>query len=103
LISLYLLSLGNLYLKTGDYAKSEPLLQRALAVMEKTKEMGPEYRVLSRVLTPLAKLYSQKGDYARAEPLLRRSLAISEKYLAEGNPEIISTLDRLAWLLRDGG
>ena len=59
----------------GDYARAEPLLQRALAIREKA--LGPDHPDVADSLDNLAVLYYVRGDYARAEPLYQRSLAIS--------------------------
>jgi CHAT domain-containing protein len=63
----------------GDYAKAEPLLQRVLAIQEKS--LGPEHPIFANSIGSLAILYRYGGEYAKAEPLFRRTLAILENAL----------------------
>src|SRR3712207_4238207 len=73
-------SLDNLtwlYYAQGQYARAEPLSQRALAIRE--KGLGPEHPDVARSLNNLAWLYYAQGQYAKAEPLSQRALAIREK------------------------
>ena len=67
------------YLRTGDYAKAEPLFQRSLSIREKV--FGPETPDIAATLNNLGGLYDSMGDYAKAEPLYERSLRILEKTL----------------------
>ena len=69
----------------GDYAKAEPLCQRALEDLA---------RRLSALSTPtwqtalnnLGFLYHQQGEYAKAKPLFERAFKISEKALGPDHP-----------------
>ena len=61
----------------GDYAKAEPLYQRALKIREKA--LGPEHPETAASLNNLAQLYREMGDYAKAEPLYQRALKILGK------------------------
>ncbi len=63
----------------GDYAKAEPLSQRALKIREKA--LGPEHPYTATSLNNLAQIYDDMHDYAKAEPLYQRVLKISEKAL----------------------
>lgn len=65
------------YFENGDYARAEPLLQRALALREKA--LGPRHRRVGTVLEQLGVVYAERGDLLRAEPLLQRALAIVEQ------------------------
>src|SRR4030095_6572230 len=94
-------SLANLYRAKGDYAKAEPLHQRALAIREKA--LGPEHPAVAGPLNNLADLYNAKGDYAKAEPLLQRALAIREKALGPEHPHIAKSLNLLARLYEAKG
>ena len=80
----------------GDYAKAEPLYQRALAIREKA--LGPEHPDVARSLNNLANLYHDRGDYAKAEPLYQRALAIREKSLGPEHPDVADSLNSLARL-----
>src|SRR6266478_2090137 len=52
-------SLAELYRKMGDYAKAEPLHQRALKIREKT--LGLDHPRTGQSLNNLALLYMQMG------------------------------------------
>ena len=80
----------------GDYAKAEPLFQRALKIREKA--LGPEHPDTAKSLNNLAVLYDEMGDYAKAEPLLQRALKIDEKALGSEHPETATGLSHLAHL-----
>ena len=97
-------SLSNLavvYDTKGDYARAEPLYQRALAILEKA--LGPDHPDVAKPLNNLAMLYKQKGDYARAETLYQRSLAILEKALGPEHAEVAKALNNLAECYRETG
>jgi CHAT domain-containing protein/Tfp pilus assembly protein PilF len=92
-------NLARLYLDRGDYAKAEPLLNRALAIREKT--LGPEHPDVADSLNNLASLYLDRGDYAKAEPLLERALVIREKALGPEHPDVADSINNLARLYRN--
>ena len=69
----------------GDYAKAEPLYQRALKIDEKA--LGPDHPDTATALNNLAGLYQSMGDYAKAEPLYQRALKIDEKALGPEHPD----------------
>ncbi len=54
-------------------------------------------------LNNLAELYRAQGNYAEAEPLYRRSLAILAKVLGPEHPDVATTLENYAALLRATG
>ena len=85
----------------GDYAKAEPLYQRALAIREKA--LGPEHPDTATSLNNLAVLYEAMGDYAKAEPLYQRALAIREKALGPEHPDTATSLNNLAVLYKAMG
>src|SRR5262249_46342901 len=87
-------NLANLYWNLGDYAKAEPLYQRALAIRKKS--LGPEHHDVAKSIHNLAVLYSALGDYAKAEPLYQRALAITEKSLGPEHPDVATSLTNLA-------
>src|SRR6476660_1585130 len=88
--------LAQLYIQMGDYAKAEPLLQRALKIYEKA--LGPEHSYTVIVLNDLAQLYTQMGDYAKAEPLLQRALKNNEKVFGLEHRNTALSLHNLAIL-----
>ncbi len=51
-------------------------------------------------LNGLAKLYRVQGHYAEAEPLFKRSLAIWEGALGPDHPDVATSLENYAALLR---
>jgi CHAT domain-containing protein len=89
-------NLADLYSARGDYAKAEPLYQRALNIWEKV--MGPEHPYVAEVLDNLADLYREKGDYAKAEPFYHRALTIIENAFGPEHPVVASILKGLARL-----
>jgi tetratricopeptide (TPR) repeat protein len=94
-------NLAVLYVKLGEYAKAEPLCQRALAIDEKV--FGSEHPDVATNLNNLAELYRKMGAYAQAESLLQRALAIREKTLGPEHLEVATSLNSLAVLYTDRG
>jgi CHAT domain-containing protein len=80
----------------GDYAKAEPLAQRALQIREKA--LGPEHPATARGLISLGWLYVNMGDFVKAEPLYQRALKINEKALGPEHPATAQSLGSLALL-----
>ena len=91
----------QLYHSMGDYAKAEPLYQRALKIREKA--LGPDHPDTATALNNLARLYYSMGDYAKAEPLYQRALKIEEKALGPDHPDTATALNNLAELYRSMG
>jgi tetratricopeptide (TPR) repeat protein len=85
-----------LYWSTGRLAAAEPLLERAIAILEKA--LGPEHPDLAMSLNNLAGLYQATGRYAEAEPLYQRAIAIAEKALGPEHPDLAGRLNNLAVL-----
>jgi tetratricopeptide (TPR) repeat protein len=77
---------------------AEPLLQRALAILEKA--LGPGHPDVATSLNNLAELYRAQGTYERALPLYERALAIWEKALGPGHPSTKRVSANLAALQR---
>jgi CHAT domain-containing protein/Tfp pilus assembly protein PilF len=93
--------LAELYQSTGDYAKAEPLIQRALKITEKAR--GPDNPDTASALNNLALVYNSTGNYAKAEPLLQRVLKIKEKALGPDHWGTAASLTNLADLYRSTG
>ena len=55
-----------LYRERGDYAKAEPLFQRALTIWEKT--LGPNHLFVARSLGNLAVLYRRVATTQKLSP-----------------------------------
>jgi len=100
-VGLALSNLATVYQDKGEYARAEPLYQRALAIREKT--LGREHSEVAATLNNLATLYLNEGEYEKAEPLYRRALAIREKALSLEHPKVAVLLVNLADLYRNKG
>ncbi len=87
-------NLAELYCSMGDYAKAEPLYQRALRISEKT--FGSNHPETARSLQNLAALYWLMEDYAKAEPLYRRTLEVWERMLGPNHPDTATAIENLA-------
>jgi tetratricopeptide (TPR) repeat protein len=74
----------------AQYAEAEPLLKRALAIVEKT--LGPDDTRTTTCLTRLAGLYYYQGRYEEAEPLLKRACHNDENRDADETAGAIGTL-----------
>ncbi len=86
--------LARLYYFKGEYAKAEPLYQRALAIWEKA--LGPDHLSVALSLSNLAVVYTLQGKYANAGPMFQRALAIREKALRPDHTDIAASLNNLA-------
>ena len=83
--------------KQRDYAEAE---KQCLAALKEAKTFGTEDVRLATTLNSLAMLYHAQGKYAEAEPLYLRALAIMEKALGPDHPNVATTLETYAALLR---
>jgi tetratricopeptide (TPR) repeat protein len=81
----------------AEYAGSEPLLRRALAICEAS--FGPDHPDVGIRLNNLAKVLEATNRHSEAEPLYRRALAIYEASLGSDHPDLAKALNNLAWLL----
>jgi tetratricopeptide (TPR) repeat protein len=79
-------NLAELYQDQGRYADAEPLLKRALKIIEKSS--GPNDSNFMTGLNNLALIYALQGRYADVEPLFKRSLAIREKVLGPDHRDV---------------
>ncbi len=89
---------GKEALDQGRYAEAEKLL---LAAVGEAESFGPQDVRLGASLNSLALLYNAQGKYAEAEPLFKRSLSIWEKALGPDHPNVATTLENYAGLLRE--
>ena len=90
-----LLNMTGCYLhERAQYAKAEPLFQRALQIREKA--LGPEHPDVANSLNNLAMLYHNQGRYTKVEPLYQRALQIREKALGPDHPDVANSLNSLA-------
>ncbi|GMH32444.1 hypothetical protein BSKO_00278 [Bryopsis sp. KO-2023] len=89
-------SLGNLailYNQQQDYNKAQPLLERALAIYEKSR--GREHPDVAHTLTDLAVLHLEQSRDSIGRPLLERALKIQEKHLGPDHPDVLAIRDVL--------
>ena len=85
--------LATLYADQGQYAKADPLYQRALTILEKA--LGAEHSDVVHRLNNLALLYETQGQYAKAEPLFERTQAIYERTISPYHPNLAKCLEKL--------
>ncbi len=76
-------NLGDLYHAQGKYAEAEPLLKRALAIVEKA--LGPEHPDVAASLENYAALLRETGRSDEAAKMEARAEAIRAKHAKE-NP-----------------
>jgi CHAT domain-containing protein/Tfp pilus assembly protein PilF len=79
-------ALGSVLTETGQYARSQQTLERALALAE--ADSGPDTRIQAEVLRHLGANGWQSGDMPTARRYLERAVAIFERTLG---PDHIST------------
>ena len=58
---------------------------------------------MGTIVNSFAGLYKDQAQYAKAERLLQRALAIREKALGPEHPDVVTSLENYALLLRDMG
>ena len=91
--------LGQLLSAKADYAEAEPLMRRALAILENS--LGTDHPHVAIGLNNLGLLLRDTNRLAEAEPLYRRALAIDEKSHGPDHPKIATRLNNLALLFQD--
>ena len=86
----------NIDRKKKPHTGGAPPLDQRLAVFaafaEQARNLGSA--------NDLAALYYDQGKYAKAEPLQRHALLIYEKALGPDHPEVATSLENFAALLR---
>ena len=82
----------------ANYMQAEPLMRRALAILEKA--LGPEHPNAAWSLDGLARIHTDQGQYPNAAALYQRSLAIRERALGLEHPDVAWSLNGLAGLSR---
>jgi tetratricopeptide (TPR) repeat protein/transcriptional regulator with XRE-family HTH domain len=95
-ISLFIKITDYLLHCRGEYARVEPLLQRALAICE--QERGPDHPDTALILNGLGSLYREQARYQEAEPPLQRALAICEQERGPDHPDTAEILNALGLL-----
>lgn len=109
-VALSLNGLGLIYAGKGDYARAEPLYERALGIYSKLSDTAQSQENrnaaagnVAATLNNLAELYKNRGEYSRAEPLYQSALTICIKLRGEQNSSVANTLNNLADLYRMKG
>jgi CHAT domain-containing protein len=92
--------LAGVYRKLADF-RSEPLYQRAIAIMDRT--LGAEHPATAVVRARLALLYQRHGDRRNAELRLRQALDVIEKTMGTENAWFVSCLAAMGSLLETAG
>lgn len=100
--------LANILLDDGEATKARPIIEHAVAILEKTR--GPEHIEIAESLDTLAEVLlceidiaSDEPDFSVAEPIIRRTLRIREKTLGPEHPDVGRNLRELADQLRRTG
>jgi CHAT domain-containing protein/tetratricopeptide (TPR) repeat protein len=86
--------LGFAYSDQGRAREAEPLLVRALPLIEKS--FGAGHATVAEVLAGLGKVYIRQSRPSDAEPLFKRALAIQERLLDPDDPTLADTLESFA-------
>ena len=94
-------NLAGLYDNQGQYAKAEPLFERALAIRE--RRWARSTRTWPRASTTWRSLYRRPGPLREGRAPLPAALAISEKALGPEHPDVATCLNNLAELYQDQG
>jgi tetratricopeptide (TPR) repeat protein/transcriptional regulator with XRE-family HTH domain len=85
----------------GRYEEAEVLLERALAIGERT--LGPDHLDVAQSLNNLALNCTFRGRHTEARRLHGRALAIRERALGPDHPDVAESLNNLASLHVDRG
>ena len=94
-------NLGQLAHERREHTRAVELLQKALAVYEKT--VSPNDPDLAACLHNLAASYASRRAFAQAEPLFRRALQGWERSLGPDHPQVATALAAYSHLLRQTG
>jgi tetratricopeptide (TPR) repeat protein len=86
--------LGITWLTAGSPARAEPLLRRALRIMENKTDMPPEQ--VASAHSGLAELYRAENKLALAEGEWSRALQIARTALGEAHPQVAVLMEMLA-------
>ena len=89
--------LMDLYRKEGRLNELEPLVQRGLALQEKT--VGESSTKVAQTLVMFGNLYIDEGKYSQAKPLYERAMKIDETNFGLYARESLSTLHSYVDLL----
>ncbi len=90
--------LGLFWNARGRFRSAEPLMRRALAIVERS--YGPDHPDVAIRLNNLAQLLQATDRLDEAEPLMRQALAIDERSYGPDHPDVAIDLNNLATLLQ---
>jgi tetratricopeptide (TPR) repeat protein len=100
-VAFQMASLADTYQARRAYDRAEPLLQRALAILARTR--GPESAEVSAALNLLGTNAANLGHLAEAQADFERALAISEKAEGPDHYHVSERLIALGTVLIDQG
>lgn len=86
--------LARTYRLQRNFAKAEPLLERAIVLFDKGQ--APDSPELAEALVAAAEVRASLHDAKSAQPLAQRALTIRERQLGPAHPAVADTLDLLA-------
>ncbi len=95
-VSTLLNQFGLYLLAKAELSAAEPLLRRALAIVEKS--LDEEHPKVATALNNLAQLLQASNRFEEAEPLMRRALEIDEQSYGPEHPTVAIRLNNLAQL-----
>jgi len=94
-------TLGETYLKLGEYPSAEPHLERASELYR--RELGEEHPNLLDSMNDLGRLYNDQGRYDEVEPLYVKTLEIRKRVLGAEHPNTLDSMNNLAILYDNQG
>ncbi|PLW81989.1 hypothetical protein CWI75_12930 [Kineobactrum sediminis] len=95
-------ALAELYFRTGDYVRAEPVLQQVLA--ERRQLLGREDPSVAKAIEEIGLNQFDQGNLAKAEARLREALELRWQTLGrEPHPHIAENLNNLALVLMTAG
>ncbi len=83
--------MGTYYTREGNFAKAEPLLQRAVRIMKSF----PNSPNAATPLSNLAYLYNSRKKYRLAAQMFEQAIALVEKFHGSDDPDLITMLNNL--------
>jgi len=93
-------SMARVYMAYGEYAKAQPLAEKALTSANRKDASDSE---LAMCLIDLATLYNYQGKSAEAEKACKLGLQLQEKVLYENHPYLAYTLRTLSSIYQQQG
>ena len=95
-------ALAELYFRTGDYARAEPVLQQVLR--ERLQRYGSEDPSVAKAIEELGLNQFDQGNLEQAELRLREALALRWRVLGrEPHPHLAENLNNLALVVMTAG